>query len=398
MRLTDPFLPLELVEHIAGFLWGGFPTLKTWASTCRSWHAITLPTIYRSVIIDNELSLRSLERALVARPHIAPWIRELRITVDPHGSTTTTSWEGGPRNLPWIYDLPKKLPRHLTRLHEIHFSKIIKRRWAYDEWMFFPSFRRFGTVKSLVFTHCVFPEDVVDSLVHSLSQLKDLQFRDLAFAGTSFVGAEIAPPKYKQPQLNSFTLHSEQIFMPYPASSVVLKWTLPMQTAWNLRSLHLFVGYPSDVPEVGRIIRAFSSSLQDLSIKFAQSELWGKAKDRGHGHGSSVVFEFLDLSPNIEIRILDLHNPLFSSVTWLLSRIRSPHLHTIQFTSIFNSSRSIKVNDFEPLDEVLHQPNLASINEVRFNHKGSLASSIVQQKLKKCLPATYGRGIRIKVY
>ena len=286
MSFTEPFLPLELVEHIAGFLWDDFPTLKAWSSACKSWHAMTLPYLYRSVIVDNELNLRSLERALVTRPYVAPWIRELRITVDAYGSIASVLEEDA-RTLPWIYDLPRKLPKHLTRLYSIQFSKIIKKRWAYDEWMFFPSFKKFNTVKSITFSFCTFPEDVLNAIIHSLPRLQDLQLNDLTFSYTAFSGTGIAPPQYKQPQLTSFALHSDQIFMPYPASSTILKWSLPAQSAWNLKSLHLFVSYPSDVPDVGKVVHTFASTLHHLSIKFAQSELWGKTKDQGHGHGSS---------------------------------------------------------------------------------------------------------------
>lgn len=284
MVFTEPFFPLELVEYLARFLWIDNDTLRAVSSTCRAWRSIALPYLYRGVAVHTEHQLHSLERRLGREPSISPWIREVRIDAVPFYPLSYY----GPVDMPWIYKVPKKLPKLLPRLHAIHISGVERPTWHYAEWTFFPNFRRFTSVRSLILSKCTFPADVIQAIIYCLPQLTTLRLCDVSFSSVQFDDDMngVAPPKYHQPRLTSLCIRKENLLGSYSLADI-LGWIYPTESMLTLRDFHVCSRYPSDLPLVGSFISALGS-VHHLCLEFGQSESWGDNAQRYEGKQISL--------------------------------------------------------------------------------------------------------------
>ncbi|KAJ3479637.1 hypothetical protein NLI96_g8916 [Meripilus lineatus] len=119
---TDPILPLEVLEHVIGFVgfdvdgeeWGThkkLETLQICALVCRSWVAKSRFLLYEVVNLNNKRKATNFINTIASSPRLGEYVQDLRMNLKG-------------KHEDWIYSAHQVLPSLLPNLYRLEHHQL----------------------------------------------------------------------------------------------------------------------------------------------------------------------------------------------------------------------------------------------------------------------------------
>lgn len=149
--LSRTALPQELVDYIIDYLHHDHASLRNCSGVSRGWAHSAQSHLFRTVLVQDGCELERLTRLLENRPHLALYVRTLRLKAYRHWMSPGAS----PELLTWIRAVPQVLSRKLTRVRALHFEHVQWDMFRIDI-AFMVDLASFSRVQELAFSSCNF--------------------------------------------------------------------------------------------------------------------------------------------------------------------------------------------------------------------------------------------------
>lgn len=205
-------LPLDVVDHIGGFLEDSPKALGACALTCKLWYAVIRPHIFRRVTVTNR-NLNRLKALIRRSPSILFWIRVLRIKGTPYQSRRGLKFRGFDQNETWMYDVLDIFDGEPRKVLSIELLQIEPSGWFHDKLkVFLQKLTTLSFLQSFSLIQCRLPRAVLFGFVRSLPHVTDLHFHNthcrMPTLASEFPVEEL-PPSAHPPRLEQLRIHQD---------------------------------------------------------------------------------------------------------------------------------------------------------------------------------------------
>ncbi|CCM03335.1 uncharacterized protein FIBRA_05464 [Fibroporia radiculosa] len=384
-------IPVELLDHIASYLWYDSSSLLAISLCSQSWRSACRPYVFRRITINTECRHQELLGLIEDTPAIAHWVRELRIRESLPGEA----------DLAWVPSIAISMAKNLKKVYSLEFVDLyvpLEKMKKYASTELFLSMPSFKAVTRLSFVRCQFHRSFIFSLiallVSSLPNIHDLHYHDI-----SCVTAHYHIPMETDAidaGMHSYLAHIPAVHFHTYDSGIPFPW-LPnwfMSTqAPGCRSYSFHTSRVSDLPKIGRVIQGLGGALHQVELRFINSNKWRR------DHGSNSMFGFIvsvnvlltvspvilhsiSFSKNPQLHSINLHDPSHPVVVPLLASIASPSVLELKFSIAFeNTCKFRKKKVYDNLEAILLSPRYANLLNVYFVYTGSLRLAVVSGKV-----------------
>ncbi|KAH9913862.1 uncharacterized protein B0H18DRAFT_1047314 [Fomitopsis serialis] len=207
-RAATAWLPLELHHYIIDYLWDDLPTLASCSLTCYAWLPSARSHMFRTLIINSPGKHRRADQMLIAHPHLACFVRELRID---------STWLILHRTFLELFALVPRLPQlaHLRVRHWLPLDNYFPPQAPLSsprQQMPMPGM--FANVRELTLHTIYLNVYELARLLHALPGLHALHFRSVMFAEVTSLRVHpttVAPPAPTM-ELRALTWHHSTDF------------------------------------------------------------------------------------------------------------------------------------------------------------------------------------------
>ncbi|THH26625.1 hypothetical protein EUX98_g7560 [Antrodiella citrinella] len=341
-------LPPELDDLVISMLFDEPETLKACALVSKEWLWTSRTYLFRDITISYSRQCERFIALATCSPVVCSWVRRLQVSAP---------WD---LVADWVeIFLTSSLLPNFTHLETLDLADM-----SFD-WhtVSFQMLAQLTSITRLTFLRCGFTKSELLSIVCAFPTLTDLTV--VKFTDLSDRMDETGLQLIHAPSLSRLHFSGEMYyddisgFSGIPESFVQYLWDKGHLE--SLRRLEVDVAeQDSDlVDKIGRLIRDVGPLLEELRmVTFHHNEMF-------------PFLDRIDISHNTYLRKITLRWPLDPSVPVVLSRVVSPHLHTVQFDFVLDSfyelSRLIAPEVVPALEHALLATNLLGLTEVHFN-------------------------------
>ncbi|EMD38227.1 hypothetical protein CERSUDRAFT_113381 [Gelatoporia subvermispora B] len=329
-------LPQELVDETIDYLWDDPKALSSCSLTSRAWLAAARSHLFRTHRLNDHTCYYRLECFLEKYPHLVHYVRTVHVL-------TFMVDQGG---LSWLKRIPSLLSR-LVRLQEVSLGRICWSHIAPDAEHAQTLFTSLAECKRLSLSDVKFESSAeLCSMLAAAPKLSSLHMYRVAWHRHSIpVSVSPVPPHSYLKQLVLYSVSS--------ANTVVDALLLPGRDL-VLRNVMLNLG-GRDVECLGRIIRASSSTLEELHVDVgAMSRI------------ANWTIGCMDLTCVPRLRSLHLDGLILPACgEWLsevLTRISSARLKAIKLSILLAYIGGLSSVEWRQIDRCLAKPQFQGVS------------------------------------
>ncbi|THH26985.1 hypothetical protein EUX98_g7211 [Antrodiella citrinella] len=373
-------LPPELDAYLMDLLAYNSNALKSCALVSKAWLAASRVCLFRDITVESETMFLRFEEVLITSPMIGDCVRTLR-------------FRGRELSAPLVQCcLSRTLPVPLSRLEAFEF------RFVQDSWkpQSLKDLAKFTTITRISLVECSLYTEELFGIISAFPFLKDLRVADI----DESVGEIEAVEKPHNPKLERLLMHCSAIPTRRYGRESLIDFLISKGSLESLRVLDVGISM-YNMRSMGKLIRTLGPQLEELHIGFVSP--FGRSDTDLSSEPFSLtqpfcaaytchetdMLESIDLTQSVNLQRLVLSRPAHPLTRDLLSRVVSPHVHTIEFGPDFIGA------DTQQLEETLCAPNFSQLAEVCFvtKYNPNKREDVVKSKYQLAFPRLHERGI-----
>ncbi|GJE90343.1 hypothetical protein PsYK624_064740 [Phanerochaete sordida] len=371
-------LPDEIVARIVDELRGHPQALAQCALVNHLWLPYARKALYHTVKLEGEVPAQRFCALACASPGIAECVQVLKFNVYSHymtlGRCPHKDMQG------WIPSTAALLSTRLYNLSVLHFEYIQWQTLCGFDPSLVAALSKFTSVRAVRFWACAFATFAdFEELLLCFPALRRLQLDSVAWDEPH------ARPPYAL-RLDSLSTSSRS------SLQVLRLWLDRIQAHTTLRELELDHLYEEDdLRAAGEILARMDTALQGLTVCCRFScEGYGKLQDVGRW----LRLERNTALRTLRIRIYDLIPDYMHWITNILRLVEAPCLTTVIFDICLFAPNQLSSEIWDDIAWLLSEsPRYASLQRVRFVHRGPLAIDLASSALCQQFSLLHARGV-----